>query len=278
MRSVGMSSRDASAAGRSTPATAPAPASVPAARNAVRLLRVLARSAEPLPAATLARRLALPRSSTYHLLSALADEGFVTHLPDGAGYALGLGAFELGTAYTRQAPLARLARPLVARLSEATTHNAHLAVLHGRDVLYVLEQRAPRRPALVSDVDVRLPAAATASGLAILAQLPAAQVRALFPGPEAFVRRHGAGPGTPGELRAALVEARRVGYSVEDEWVTPGLASVAVAVAGPGGHPVAGLALTFPVEAVGPADRAALVAHLTPTAAELSRRLVGHRP
>ncbi|HRB98629.1 MAG TPA: IclR family transcriptional regulator C-terminal domain-containing protein, partial [Dermatophilaceae bacterium] len=91
-------------------------------------------------------------------------------------------------------------------------------------------------------------------------------------------RRHGAGPGTPGELRAALVEARRVGYSVEDEWVTPGLASVAVAVAGPGGHPVAGLALTYPVEAVGPADRAALVAHLTPTAAELSRRLVGHRP
>ena len=136
MRSVGMSSRDASAAGRSTPATAPT--SVPAARNAVRLLRVLARSAEPLPAATLARRLALPRSSMYHLLSALADEGFVTHLPDGAGYALGLGAFELGTAYTRQAPLARLARPLVARLSEATTHNAHLAVIHGRDVLYVL--------------------------------------------------------------------------------------------------------------------------------------------
>ncbi|MFN8170224.1 MAG: helix-turn-helix domain-containing protein, partial [Candidatus Nanopelagicales bacterium] len=71
---MGISSSDASAGGRSTPA----PASVPAARNAVRLLRVLARSAEPLPAATLARRLALPRSSTYHLLSALADEGFVT--------------------------------------------------------------------------------------------------------------------------------------------------------------------------------------------------------
>ena len=289
MRLVGMSSRDEVAAGRAAPAPVPAPApapgpalgpgptSVPAARNAVRLLRVLARSAEPLPAATLARRLALPRSSTYHLLAALADEGFVTHLPDGAGYALGLGAFELGTAYTRQAPLARLARPLVARLSEMTTHNAHLAVLHGRDVLYVVEQRAPRRPALVSDVDVRLPAAATASGLAILAQLPAAQVRALFPGPEAFVRRHDGGPGTPGELRTALVEARRVGYSVEDEWVTPGLASVAVAVTGPGGHPVAGLALTYPVDAVGPADREALVAHLGPTAAELSRRLVGHR-
>jgi DNA-binding IclR family transcriptional regulator len=40
-------------------------------------------------------------------------------------------------------------------LVDATRHNAHLAVLHGRDVLYVIEERAPGRPPLVTDVGVR---------------------------------------------------------------------------------------------------------------------------
>jgi len=40
-------------------------------------------------------------------------------------------------------------------LVDAARHNAHLAVLHGRDVLYVIEERAPGRPPLVTDVGVR---------------------------------------------------------------------------------------------------------------------------
>lgn len=250
---------------------------VPAARHAVRLLGVLARSAEPVPAATLARRLGLPRSSTYHLLATLVDEGYVTHLPSGAGYSLGLAAFELGTAYTRQAPLARLARPVVRRLVELTSHSAHCAVLHGRDVLYVVEERAPHRPVLVSDVDVRLPAAVTASGLAMLAGLPAAQVRALYPDPTALVRRHEAGPATPGQLRAVLSRARQDGFSVEDGWVTADLYSVGVAVTDPGGHPVAALALTYPKSEDSASQRHRLAALLRTAADDVARRLRGPR-
>ena len=62
-------------------------------------------------------------------------------------------------------------------------HSAHLAMLHGRDVLYVLEERAPGRPPLVTDVGVRLPAHLTASGRAILAALPASAGPGALPGP-----------------------------------------------------------------------------------------------
>ena len=115
----------------------------------------------------------------------MAEEGFVTHLPEERRYGLGVAAFEIGSAYSRQEPLQRLARPLMARLVDVR-HTAHLAVLHGREVLYVVEERAPGRP-LVTDVGVRLPAQLAASGRAMLAALPAAQVRALFPS----VRRPG---------------------------------------------------------------------------------------
>ena len=52
-----------------------------AATRALRLLRELARAAGPLPAATLAQRLGMPRSSVYHLLAAMREEGFVVHYP-----------------------------------------------------------------------------------------------------------------------------------------------------------------------------------------------------
>jgi DNA-binding IclR family transcriptional regulator len=246
---------------------------VPAATRTLRVLRFLATQADPVPLDRIARELGLPRSSTYHLLSVLRDHGFVTHLPEERRYGLGVAAWELGSAYQRQAPLQRLARPLLGRLVDETTHNAHLAVLHGRDVLYVVEERAPGRPPLVTDVGVRLPAHLTASGRAILAALPATQVRALYPDRSAFVDRHGKGPASLSALRSVLSETRQRGHATEDGEVTPGLRSVAAAVLDHNGHPVAGVAVTFPSEPE--VDDAAIAGAVTATARQLTRRVSG---
>ena len=179
-------------------------ARVPAASHVLGILRYLARQAGPVPAAAISHGLRLPRSTTYHLLATLCAEGFVVHLPEDRRYGLGVSAYELGSGYTRQAPLQRLARVPLASLVDSTGHTAHLAVLHGREVIYVIEERAPGRPPLVTDVGVRLPATLTASGRAMLAALPAAQVRALFPGREAFVLRGDAGPRSLAALRQRL--------------------------------------------------------------------------
>jgi DNA-binding IclR family transcriptional regulator len=251
---------------------------VPAARAALGLLQAMARAAGPVPAAVLARDLGLPRSTTYHLLAELVDAGFAVHLPEERRYGLGVSAFEIGTAYMRQEPLARLARPVLARLVGAVGQTGHLAVLHGREVLYVVEERAPGRPSLVTDVGVRLPAQLTASGRSVLADLPAAQVRALFPSPAAFVDRHGTGPSSLSELRRALQEVRAQGYASEDGQVTPGFASVAAAVHDHAGRPVAGVAVTFPSGDLDDAARRRLAERVARAAAELTRRLGGRAP
>lgn len=251
---------------------------VPAARQALAVLQAMARQPGPVPAAALARDLGVPRSTMYHLLAELVAAGFVVHLPEERRYGLGVSAFELGSAYMRQEPLARLARPVLGRLVDAVGHTAHLAVLHGREVLYVVEERAPGRPPLVTDVGVRLPAQLTASGRAVLAHLPAVQVRALFPDPSAFVERHGTGPTSLSALRRVLSEVRRRGYATEDGQVTPGFASVAAAVFDHSGHPVAGAAVTFPAEALDAAARHRLALRVARAAAQLTRRLGGRPP
>jgi DNA-binding IclR family transcriptional regulator len=243
---------------------------VPAATRALRVLRFLANQADPVPIETLMRACGLPRSTAYHLVNAMIEEGFVVHLADERRYGLGVAAFEAGSGYTRQAPLQRIARRPLAQLVDRVGHSAHLAVLHGRDVLYVVEERAPGRPPLVTDVGVRLPAHLTASGRAILGGLPPSQVRALYPDRDAFTDRTGRGPQSPTSLRALLAEQRRRGYAIEDGEVTLGMASIAVPVVDHNGHPVAGLAVTYPSgEAIAGPDPA-VVAHC---ARLLSQRL-----
>lgn len=243
----------------------------PAASRALTVLAHLGRQAAPVPAAAIARDLGLPRSTTYQLLTALADTGFVVHLADERRFGLGVAAYELATGYLRQEPLARVARVPLGHLADRVQQSAHLAVLHGREVIYVIEERAPGRPPLVTDVGVRLPAQLTASGRAMLAALPATRLRALFPDADAFVTRHGTGPQSLSALRRMLVDARRAGFAVEDGDVTPGFASVAVAVLDHARHPVASVAVTFPGAVAAPD----LVDEVTRTARAITVRIGG---
>lgn len=246
---------------------------VPAAAHALEVLRYLARQPGPVSAAAISRDVPLPRSTTYHLLDTLEGQGFVVHLPEERRYGLGVSAYELGSGYNRQVPIQRLAHAPLSFLVERTGHNAHLAVMHGREVIYVIEERAAGRPSLVSDVGVRLPAHLTASGRAMLAALSPAQVRALFPDPSAFVVRNDAVPMTISALRQLLSRARRRGIAEEDGDITAGYASVAVAVLDHAGHPVAAVAVTFPAVELDPVGRHVVAASVSRTAAEIGRRL-----
>lgn len=243
---------------------------VPAATKTLRVLRFLASQPGPVPLERIMRNCGLPRSTAYHLLRAMIDEGFVVHLVDEHRYGLGVAAFEVGSGFSRQEPLQRMSRRALARLADQTEQSVHLAVLHGRDVLYIVEERATGRQPLVTDVGVRLPAHLTASGRAILAALPAAQVRALYPDASAFVDRHGVGPRSLSALRTLLVETRQRGYATEYGEITPGLRSVAAPVLDHNSHPVAVVAVTF-----AEGDESVLASLVLETAQDLTRRLVG---
>lgn len=266
--------------GYSANMTVPPAAKVPAADQTLRILSLLARSRGPMAASMIATQLELPRSTVYHLLATLQQHGFVMHLPEEKRYGLGIAAVELSSAYERQEPLGRLGRPLVAQLVDRLGESCHLAVPHGRDVLYVIEERAPGSRPLVTDVDVRLPMQLTASGRAILAALPKAQVRALFPGREAFVHRHDHPSGTDqidrySKLRSVLDDTRTRGYALEQGSVTPGLASIGVPVLDHRGWPVAAIAVTFAEDHIDPDQFAGVAQSVRQTAQTLSSRIHG---
>jgi DNA-binding IclR family transcriptional regulator len=172
---------------------------------------------------------------------------------------------------------------LLAKLVDHIGESAHLAVLHGTDVLYVVEERAPRRPSLVTDVGVRLPAHLTASGRALLSALPPAQLRALYPDSIVFTQRAGVattGPRTYRELKALVTDAATHGFSLERGEITEGLASVGVVVKDHIGWPAAGIAVTFSSAGLSTPEAFqeridSLLPEMSATAHELSRRIHG---
>ena len=220
---------------------------IPAAERSLDLLLALAHAPGPLTAAALARDLGIPRSTTYQLLEVLRERGFVTHLGEEQRWTLGLTSFEVGSAYLRRDPLERLAQPLLRRLAEDAPIPvvAHLGVVRGHETVYLLKETSDQIVTTVTQVGVRLPAALTASGRAILARLPAAQVRAQMSVPGAFVDRTGRGPRSLSSLTALLSRERRQGYAEEDGFITEGFASVAAVVSGARGEPIAAVGVTF---------------------------------
>ena len=100
---------------------------VPALRRAVAILRHLAASNRPISAGAIARSGNVPRSSAYELLNVLEELGLVTKVD--AGYLLGPGVAELGSAYLRINPLQRVAQKDVRALAERARGVAQLAVI-----------------------------------------------------------------------------------------------------------------------------------------------------
>ena len=251
--------------------------SVPAARHTLRIVKYLAGHSGPVRASTISRDLDLPRSTTYHLLRVLQEEGFLLHSPENQAYGLSPLVSEIGSAVLSSDLLARMAQPILERLVAETGLPvvAHLGVLQHSDVVYASKVSAPRAPAVVTSIGVRLPAHLTATGRAMLAGLPADQLRAIYPNSDAIVTRSGPGPRTVAELDAILAGTRERGWALEDGDITLDYASVAAAVLDHKGYPAAAVGLTYRGAIADGAQRANLGRATRRAADALTRRIRG---
>ena len=240
---------------------------VPAATHTLAILRLLMTTDAPISAARIATQLRLPRSTTYQLLKVMVDAGFVMHLKSHRTYGLGAAAYSLAQAYSTQQPLVRASTRHAQALAKLAGGSAHVSRLSsGMEVLYVLEERSAAAVSLITDVGVRLAAERTASGRAMLAALPDAELKA---------RVDAAGLGRQWQKIHTMVQQVRLrGWAEEAEEVSVGQSSIAAAVLDHTGRPAAALAVTFTPE-VGVDKHAELVAETCRRAQQVHTTLFG---
>jgi DNA-binding IclR family transcriptional regulator len=245
-------------------------AEVPALRRAIAILRHMASSNRSITAGALVRSLEIPRSSAYDILAVLEELGLVARTE--SGYVLGAGVHELGASYLRTNPLQRLAQPIVRQLAEDTATTAQLAVIRGWETEYVLKEQSLKSVALITATGVRMPSYLTATGRAILAQLPKSEVLAMLQSETGFVTRTGKGPTSVKALNAVLAQERRTGSAIEHGEVTPGISTIAAPVFDVLGRPIAAIGLSFVTETL-PEDTDPIVDQVKAAAAEVTAKL-----
>ncbi|MEV8516260.1 IclR family transcriptional regulator [Dactylosporangium sp. NPDC051484] len=205
-------------------------AKVPAVMRAFALLDVLSeRGSRPTTVSELARRLDIPKSSTINLIGVLQSLG-VVHRRDG-GLVLGSHLVELGAGYLRSVDLVQEFRDLCREDETLADHTMQLAMLgSGFEVLYVSRRLGKQSVRLTSEVGLSIPANCTATGKAMLARLPDADIRARVPGHGQWRALTARSITDPQAFFEELARVRNRGFAIDDEEAAEGLCCVSAAL------------------------------------------------
>jgi DNA-binding IclR family transcriptional regulator len=254
-------------------ATATGPYIAPPVQRAARLIRHVAEGNPVLNMSETAKALKINRTTLLRLLHTLEAEGFVEKRASGAGYQVGMALIEIGARALFSQDLVQVAVPVLTRLAEELALSAHLGVLDGTEVVYIV-RRTPDTP-LAANIRVgsRLPAHATSMGRMILASLPPAVVEGLYAGKElARFSEHTATTLTV--LQSRLARDRDAGITWSESHFERGIGSAAVAVFDFSGAPLGAINVSGPVGAFMAEGRRAMIERKIRAAGnEISRRL-----
>jgi len=240
--------------------------------KALRVLEALAASEEPRGVAELGRQVGLTQSNTFRILSTLASQGYVVSHPDAGKYSLSLRLWELGMQAIDRHPVRRVAWPHMKQLFGQINETILISQLDGTDVLYVekLESDYPVRAS--ARVGARAPSWRTASGGAILAYYPEAEVvKRLEPA--------NLPPERMAELMASLRDFRYRGYATTAGGTRPGVNSVAAPIwARNQNVPIAAISISGPAERFSVERLSALAAAAMNTATRITESLGASQP
>jgi DNA-binding IclR family transcriptional regulator len=194
-------------------------------RRALALLRLI--SAHPFEGMRLGeviREAGLTRSTTHRLLSCLVEESFVERDPVTQNYRLGVEAMHIGFAAMREAPLISRLQPVMNRLARLTGDTLFLVVRQG-DFSLCLHREEGHFPVKVftTDVGERRLLGLGAGGLALMAELPDAEIAAVF---DRNALEYGKAHFTLPLMMKAVTRTRAKGYAEIVDTVTAGVSGV----------------------------------------------------
>lgn len=245
-------------------------------QNALRVLKEFRGASDGLGVSDLARRLDLGKSTVHRLLRTLAAEGFLTKEPNSSRYRLGLVLAELGAAATIDTDFHAAAIGPLEELWKLTGETVQIALLDGREVVYVERIESSHTLRLFNEVGRRNWAHCTGTGKVLLAFLPDEELDRLLDGwdlPDL----------TPytitdaAALRDDLAKVRARGYAQNVNESTIGVASVGAPIRDATGRVVAAVSAAGPTLRL---NRTSLESHAgaVMAAAEAISRNLGWRP
>ena len=197
--------------------------------NALRVLLLLGERPE-LRLTEVSEYLGVASSTAHRILAMLQYRGFVQQDRKTKVYLPGTALTSVAFSILQRSDFRAALHPLLEKLNDTLRETVHLGMLIGATVQFVDAVESPQAVRVASRLGRTMPANSTSTGKALLAQLTAEAINALYPReelegltPKSITSRT--------ELHRQLQLVRRRGYATSNEESEAGVASVAVAIA-----------------------------------------------
>jgi len=197
--------------------------------NTLALLEFFAERQEPATLADVVRHFGWPRSSAFNILTTLVEAGYLYEPRARGGFYPSSRWQQLSTAFAEGEPVPDALRNIMLRLSEMTGETIWVSAPSGLFAVFLDVIESPAAVRYAAAPGKRVPIHITASGQALLSQMPARDV-------EVLLRRaaYGTwGPNAPTDI-AGVEELMRIGrargWFRSASYYSPDLGGVAVPV------------------------------------------------
>ena len=240
------------------------------------ILRALARS-RGATLSELALQVGMPPSTAHRVLATLQNHGFAEFDDSTQEWAVGVGAFRVGSSYLMRTNLIEAARKAMRGLMRETGETANLGIMDGCHVVFVSQVethnpiRAFFRPGTRSEMH------ASGIGKALLSEMSRKQV-------EKILQKTGLPEFTPNTITSAsalfedLERSRARGWALDDEERYHGMRCVAAPIHNAYGETIAGISVSGPAVRFSPEVILATGPRVRKAAGEVTRKIGGIAP
>jgi IclR family KDG regulon transcriptional repressor len=219
----------------------------------------------------IAQSLQMGKSTVHRIVSTLAEEGFLTKDPETQKYKLGYSVLALCGVVTANLDIYNESLPIVRKLVDTVGETAHIGILEGTDVIYLLKVECNHYVRFLTHVGRRNPLHCTSSGKVLLAHKdPSFIENYLSRGLKAYTANtiH-----TPDRLLKELAAIKKQGYATSYEELLEGVHSVAAPVYDYTGQVVAAVTVVGPKQRMGHSKTSFFVKHVVEASNTISRNL-----
>jgi len=244
-------------------------------KKAIRLLRCFTVDEPEKGITELAKALKMPKSTVQRMVMTLADEGFLQKNPQTQRYRLGMSILGLSGVITSSNDLYNESMPVLRRLVNTVDETAHLAILEGMEVVYLMKVECNHPVRLITHLGSRNPLHCTSSGKVILAHKDPSFIDQVLSG---GLNKYASATITdPNVLLKQLQEIRSQGYAYDVNEMDEGTVSVAAPVRDFTGEVVAAINVVGPIQRFAPHKIPQYAGKVKQAALEVSRQLGYYR-
>ncbi|EMO2110598.1 glyoxylate bypass operon transcriptional repressor IclR [Proteus mirabilis] len=240
------------------------------------LLEYISESPGGIALTDLAFQAGLPNSTTHRLLTTLQQHGFVRQVGDLGLWVVGTHAFIVGSSFLQTRNLLVMVHPILRQLMEDSGETVNLAILDQVefDAVIVDQVQCNALMRMSAPIGGKLPMHASGAGKAFLSTLPENKLLPLLQkkGLMAYT------PYTktlPSALKENLEQARKQGFSFDDEEHALGLRCIGACIYDEHHQPFAAISLSGPVSRMTDSRITELGALVIKAAKQISREYGG---